>query len=230
MGVSTNWSTKPEPVGDSRWGFPRLSVLPAADLVSVGGDLEPSTIVSAYRHGVFPMETSALPGAMCWWSPDPRGVIPLDGLRVTRSMRQSARRYEVRVDTCFDRIIRGCADPSREDGWITEPMVAAYVRLHELRWAHSVEVFDRDGQLAGGLYGVKVDGFFAGESMFHLQRDASKVALMALVELMRDSRMSLLDVQWCTEHLASLGAIAIPRDEYFRRLAEALECSVGTGD
>ena len=179
-------------------------------------------MINAYRRGIFPMEATELPGVLAWWSPDPRGILPLDRLRVTRSMRQSAKRYEVRVDTCFERVIRACADPPREDGWISEAFIAAYTRLHELGWAHSVEVFDRDGQLAGGLYGVRVDGLFAGESMFHLQRDASKVALMALVDLMRTSGMPLLDVQWCTDHLASLGAIAIARQDYLARLAGAV--------
>ena len=137
-------------------------------------------------------------------------------------MRQSARRYEIRVDTCFAQVIRGCADPSRDDGWITEEFIAAYTRLHELGWAHSVEVFDRDGQLAGGLYGVRVDRLFAGESMFHVKRDASKVALMALVDLMRTSGMQLLDVQWCTPHLASLGAVELSRAEYLQRLNAAI--------
>ena len=220
-GVVTDWTTIPQPVEDSRWRFPLPSELPAGDLVTAGGDLEPSTVVNAYRRGLFPMAVTGRPGVLGWWSPDPRGVLPLDGLRVTRSTRQSARRYEVRIDTCFARVIRGCADPSREDGWIDEEFIAAYLRLHELGWTHSVEVFDRDGELAGGLYGVRIEGLFAGESMFHVQRDASKVALMALVDLMRASGMALLDVQWCTEHLASLGAMAIPREEYLARLAAA---------
>jgi leucyl/phenylalanyl-tRNA--protein transferase len=118
--------------------------------------------------------------------------------------------------------MRGCGDPSREDGWITPEFIAAYAALHELAWAHSIEVFDRQGALAGGLYGVRINGLFAGESMFHTQRDASKVALMALVELMRTSGMRLLDVQWKTEHLASLGAVEVPRADYLRRLADAL--------
>jgi leucyl/phenylalanyl-tRNA--protein transferase len=213
----------PQPVEDSRWYFPPPSELPDSDLVNLGGDLEPSTIINAYRRGIFPMETASLPGVIAWWSPDPRGVLPLDGLRITRSMRQSARRYEIRVDTCFPRVIRACADPSREDGWITEPFITAYTKLHALGWAHSIEAFDRDGQLAGGLYGVRVGGLFAGESMFHARRDASKVALMGLVDLMRTTGMTLLDIQWCTEHLASLGAVAIPRHEYFARLETALQ-------
>ena len=193
---------------------------------AVGGDLEPSTVVNAYRRGIFPMEVAGLPGVLGWWSPDPRGILPLDRLRVTRSMRQSARRYEVRVDTCFPGVIRACADPSREDGWINEDFIAAYTRLHELGWAHSVEVFDREWRACGGLYGVRIDGLFAGESMFHRQRDASKVALMALVDLMRASGMTLLDVQWCTDHLASLGAVAIPRQEYLSRLADSIGTAV----
>jgi leucyl/phenylalanyl-tRNA---protein transferase len=218
----TDWATKPTPVGDSRWRLPTAPELPDGDLVSIGGDLQPSTVISAYRRGIFPMEVAGLPGELGWWSPDPRGILPLERLRVTRSMRRSARRYEIRIDTCFVRVVRGCADPSREDGWISEDFVTAYTRLHELGWAHSVEVFDREGQLAGGLYGVRIDGLFAGESMFHLEPDASKVALMALVDLMRTSGMPLLDVQWCTDHLASLGAVAISRQEYIAKLADAV--------
>jgi leucyl/phenylalanyl-tRNA--protein transferase len=217
----TDWATEPQAVEKSQWRFPPPSEWPDGDLIGVGGDLQPASIIDAYRCGIFPMEVSGLEGVLGWWSPDPRGILPLDGLRVTRSMRQSARRYDVRVDTSFERIVRGCADPSREDGWINEDVVTAYARLHELGWAHSVEVFERDGSLAGGLYGVRVDGLFVGESMFHVGRDASKVALMALVDLMRTSGMSLLDVQWCTEHLASLGAMAIPRQEYLARVVAA---------
>ena len=195
--------------------------MPEGDLVTLGGDLEPSTVITAYRRGIFPMEASSLPDVLAWWSPDPRGIVPLDGLRVTRSMRQSARQYEIRIDTCFEDVVRGCADPSRESGWITEDFIKAYVRLHELGWAHSVEVFSREGELVGGLYGVRIGGLFAGESMFHRKRDASKVALMALVDMMRTSGMALLDVQWCTEHLESLGAITIPREDYLARLGSA---------
>jgi leucyl/phenylalanyl-tRNA--protein transferase len=218
----TGWTTTPQPVEASQWHFPVTSALPDSDLVAVGGDLAPGTLVSAYSRGIFPMDLTGMPGVHGWWSPDPRGIIPLDGLRVTKSMRQSAKRYEVRFDTCFLDVIRACADPSREDGWITEDFITAYTRLHAMGWAHSVEVFDRSGVLAGGLYGVRVGGLFAGESMFHRQRDASKVALMALVGVMRASSMMLLDVQWPTDHLASLGAVAIPRGEYFNRLADAI--------
>jgi leucyl/phenylalanyl-tRNA--protein transferase len=217
----TEWSTTPQAAGESLWSFPPPEKWPDSDLIAVGGDLEPATLVNAYRRGIFPMEVTALQGKLGWWSPELRGIVPLDGLRVTRSMRQSARRFEIRIDTCFAEVMRACADPSREDGWITGEFIDAYTRLHHRGWAHSVEVFDRQGQLAGGLYGVRINGLFAGESMFHAQRDASKVALMALVQLMRDSGMQLLDVQWCTEHLASLGAVEVPRAQYLTGLAGA---------
>ena len=220
------WGATPQPVGKSRWRFAPHSRWPEGDLVELEADLEPSTVIDAYRRGLFPMGISELAGLLGWWSPNPRGILPLDGLRVTRSMRQSAKRYEIRVDTCFTRVMQGCADPSREGGWITREITEAYTRLHELGWAHSIEVFDRSGRLAGGLYGVRVDGFFSGESMFHVERDASKVALMALVDLMRSTGMTLLDVQWCSEHLASLGAIAIPRSAYLSRLAQAIATRV----
>ena len=218
----TVWSSRPRPVGDSRWRFPPPAEWPGGDIVAGGGDLAPPTLVAAYRQGLFPMVVDASEPVLGWWSPDPRGIVPLDGLRVTRSMRQSAKRYDVRVDTCFAEVIRACGDPSRESGWITSDFVEAFTAMHELGWAHSVEAFDRSGRLAGGLYGVRINGLFAGESMFYRQRDASKVALMALVDLMRDTGMTLLDVQWRTDHLASLGAIEVTRAQYLGLLAEAL--------
>ncbi|HYM22261.1 MAG TPA: leucyl/phenylalanyl-tRNA--protein transferase, partial [Vicinamibacterales bacterium] len=211
----------PQPVAPTRWRFQPPSEWSDEDLVNLGADLEPSTLIAGYRLGVFPMEVSGLPGVLGWWSPTPRGILPLDGLRVTKSMKQSAKKFEIRVDTCFTPVMRACADPSRESGWITDEFIRAYSRLHELGWAHSIEVFDRAGTLAGGLYGVRIGRMFAGESMFFKQRDASKVALMALVDLMKNSGMTLLDVQWRTEHLATLGAIEIPRANYLALVAEA---------
>lgn len=187
-----------------------------------GADLEPDTLIDAYGRGLFPMRVGGLPDTLGWWSPDPRGIIPLDGVRVTKSLAQSMKKYEVRVDTCFEQVMLGCADPRRPDGWITREFIDAYIRLHALGWAHSIEVFDREGALAGGLYGVRIHRFFAGESMFHHQRDASKTALVALVRLMIESGMDLLDTQWLTDHLASLGGVEIPRREYLRRLASAI--------
>jgi leucyl/phenylalanyl-tRNA--protein transferase len=218
----TEWSSRQAPVGPTRWRFPPPSEWPDDDLITLGGDLEPSTLVAAYRRGIFPMEPKSLEGVIGWWSPNPRGVIPLDGLRVTQSLRRSAKQFETRIDTCFVDVMRGCGNPARKDGWINEDFVKAYTRLHELGYAHSIEVFGRDGVLAGGLYGVRIDGLFAGESMFHVRRDASKVALLALVQAMNERGMTLLDVQWRTEHLASLGAIEISRDDYLERLAAAL--------
>lgn len=194
-------------------------------MVGLGADLEPATLLAAYRSGMFPMPTRA-GGPLAWWSPDPRGVLPLDGVRVTRSLRRSLQRYDVRIDTAFEGVVRACADPGRDHGWITEDFVAAYVRLHELGWAHSVEAWTPEGELAGGLYGVAIGGFFAGESMFHHRTDASKVALVRLVELLSTGGATLLDVQWNTEHLESLGAVEVPRGEYLRRLAAAVDAPV----
>ena len=221
-----SWEAAPQPVGKSRWRLPPASEWPDTDLLALGADLEPSTVIDAYRRGTFPMGVSELGDRLGWWSPNPRGILPVDGLRVTRSMRQSAKRFEVRIDTCFETVIRACGDPSRESGWISEDFISAYTAMHGLGWAHSVEVFDREGTLAGGLYGVRINGLFAGESMFYLQRDASKVALMALVDVMRRSEMTLLDVQWRTDHLQSLGAIDVTRAEYLKLLAEALQTAV----
>ncbi|MEY2423498.1 MAG: leucyl/phenylalanyl-tRNA---protein transferase [Acidimicrobiaceae bacterium] len=164
---------------------------------------------------------------IAWWSPDPRGVIPLGGLHVSRSLRRSRRRYEVRIDSAFEQVIDTCADPSRPGRWISAGVRDAYVRLHELGWAHSVESWSLDdGTLAGGLYGVAVGGLFAGESMFHHTTDASKVALVELVERMQADGTGgaghLLDVQWLTPHLESLGAIEVSRLDYLRRLDVAL--------
>ncbi|SDS76143.1 leucyl/phenylalanyl-tRNA--protein transferase [Nocardioides scoriae] len=205
------------------WAFPPADSV-ADDLVAVGADLAPGTLLAAYRQGLFPMALSELPGRMAWWSPDPRGVLPLERLRVSRSLRQSAAHFEVRVDSCFTEVVAGCADPSRDGGWIDDEIAAAYVELHRLGWAHSVEAW-RDGELAGGLYGVAVGGLFAGESMFARVRDASKVALVGLVGLLRDAHAEerLLDTQWLTPHLGTLGVLEVPRSTYLRQLRRALE-------
>lgn len=219
----TDWHTRPHPVSPTRWAFRPPERWPAHDLVAAGGDLEPSTLIGAYRMGLFPMQLEGDAGEeplLGWWSPDPRGVLPLDRLRVTRSLRQSRKHFSVRIDTCFEAVIRACGNPDRPHGWINEAFITAYTRLHELGYAHSIEVFDDQGQLAGGLYGIKLGGLFAGESMFSARRDASKVALVALVEQMQASDMPLLDVQWCTPHLATLGVIEIPRTEYLAQLAD----------
>ncbi len=212
----------------TRWVLP-VPVPGDGETIGVGGDLAPGTLLAAYRAGLFPLPSDLGPGIPSWWSPDPRAVLPLDGLRVTRSLRQSARRYEIRVDTAFEEVVAGCADPRRPDGWIDDHFAAAYAELHRLGWAHSVETW-LDGALVGGLYGVAIGGLFAGESMFHRARDASKAALVALVRLLDDGTPGrLLDVQWQTEHLASLGTVEIAREEYLARLKAALELEPPAG-
>ncbi len=190
------------------------------DVVAVGGDLEAGTILQGYRKGLFPMHLQD--GSLAWWSPVERTILPLDGLRITRSLAQSTRRYRVTVEEDFGGVIEGCADPSREHGWITDEIVRAYTDLHGLGWAHSIEVWDDEGQLVGGLYGVAIGGLFCGESMFHRARDASKVALVHLVVLMNEGGGRMIDVQWQNPHLESMGAVVIGRDEYLRRLPEAM--------
>jgi leucyl/phenylalanyl-tRNA--protein transferase len=204
----------------SRWAFPPASAADEDGIVGLGADLAPGTLLAAYRQGVFPMHLQRR--HLAWWSPDPRGILPLDGLRISRSLAKSTRRYEIRVDTAFEAVVDGCADPSRVGGWINPDIRRAYVDLHRLGWAHSVETWTTDGALVGGLYGVAIGGLFAGESMFHRERDASKVALVALVERLRAGGGSLLDIQWATPHLMSLGAVAVPRVRYLELLAEAL--------
>jgi leucyl/phenylalanyl-tRNA--protein transferase len=180
-------------------------------------------VLAAYRSGLFPMPIRAgRRDVLAWWSPDPRGIIPLDGLVVSRSLRRSCARYTVTFDLAFEAVIDACADPSRTGRWINDEIRDAYVRLHHEGWAHSVETWSADGSLAGGLYGVAIGGLFAGESMFHHERDASKVALVMLVGALRGHEDAMLDVQWLTPHLQSLGAIEIPRAEYLARLPAAL--------
>jgi leucyl/phenylalanyl-tRNA--protein transferase len=201
------------------------------EIAGVGADLAPGTLLAAYRQGLFPMRLQARGplglGPLGWWSPDPRGILPLDGLHVSRSLRRSQRRFEIRVDTAFVDVMRGCADPKRPHGWIDKKFIAAYAELHELGWAHSVETWQvsDDGRdaLVGGLYGLAIGGLFAAESKFHRATDASKVAVVALVDLMRVGGGTLLDVQWTTPHLESLGAVDVPRAKYLELVAMAVE-------
>ena len=203
--------------------FGEASTWPNQDLIGISEEFDAHITVEAYAAGVFPMPVDDVMG---WWSPMERGVLPLDALRVRRSLRQSAKRYVTTVDAAFSDVLARCADPSREGAWIDERIATCYLQLHAAGIAHSVEVWTPDGVLAGGLYGVHIRGLFAGESMFHdpvVGRDASKVALVRLVEVLRGIDVALLDVQWLTGHLASLGAVEIPRDEYLRRLSDAID-------
>lgn len=210
----------------SRWVLPDPATAGDDDCIAIGGDLEPGTVLQAYRRGLFPMH---LPdgGPLGWWSPHRRGIIPLDGLRVPRSLRRSVRRYRTTVDRAFEAVVAGCADPHRPHGWITADIRDAYQELHALGWAHSVETW-HEGRLVGGLYGIAIGAAFFGESMFHRAVDASKVALVRLVDELRASDAGLLDVQWVTDHLASLGAIELDRDTYLDLLAKAVARPLST--
>ena len=208
----------------SRWQLDLGPATPGDDLVGVGADLEPGTLLTAYRAGLFPMglgqEGNEPTG---WWSPDPRGVLLPGHVRISRSLRRSLRHFDIRVDTAFSEVVAGCADPSRDGSWITPAITAAYTRLYELGWAHSVEAW-RDGELVGGLYGLALGGLFAGESMFHRATDASKCALAGLADLVFEDGDPdrIIDVQWATPHLASLGVSEISRDDYLARLERSL--------
>jgi len=188
-------------------------------LVAIGGDLEPGTLLAAYRMGLFPMPVPRR--RIGWFSPDPRGILPLDQLVISRSLRRSLRRYTVSRNEAFTEVVTNCADPRRPSGWIDRSIIDAYTTLHQLGWAHSIEVWD-DDRLVGGLYGVRIHGFFAGESMFHHATDASKVALVHLVDWLNNSHGKLLDVQWTTDHLISLGAVDIARHDYLQLLKDAV--------
>lgn len=204
------------------WEFPPPTRFhPADDLVATGADLEPGTILTAYRLGIFPMPIGGRRAPMAWFSPVRRGVLRPGDFHVSRSLAKSARRFEIRVDTACAEVIDRCADPRRPSGWIDAQIRAAYLRLHELGWVHSIETW-RDGRLVGGLYGVAIGGLFAGESMFHDETDASKAALLGLVRLLDDGRDRLVDTQWQTPHLATLGVAEVSRDEYLRLLPTVL--------
>jgi leucyl/phenylalanyl-tRNA--protein transferase len=188
-------------------------------LVAMGGDLRPERLLQAYRNGVFPWYDEGMP--VCWWSPDPRAIFELDGLHISRRLRRTLRagKFAVTVDRAFAAVIRGCAD--RPEGtWITADMIRAYETLHRLGHAHSIETW-QDGELAGGIYGVAIGGFFAGESMFTRRRDASKVALVHLVDRLHQRSFRLFDIQFVTDHTLRLGAVEIPRTQYLDRLHEA---------
>lgn len=211
----------PEALPPSGWDFPDPSAADPHGFVGVGADLEPATLIDAYRQGLFPMPAGDS-DLIAWWSPDPRGILELEELHVSRSLARSCRRHRVTVDRAFDDVITACAEIPRPDGWISPAISAAYRRLHRLGWAHSVESWSGD-DLVGGIYGVQVGGLFAGESMFHLAADGSKVALVGLVAALRRVGVVLFDVQWETRHLATLGVRSITRSEYLARLAAATE-------
>jgi leucyl/phenylalanyl-tRNA--protein transferase len=201
----------------------------ADGLVGVGGDLRPARLLEAYRRGIFPFFDATTP--VLWWSPDPRAIFELDGLHVSHRLARTIRsgKFRVTVNQCFEAVMRACGDLRPEGTWVTDDMVRGYTALHRLGHAHSVEVWHGDA-LAGGIYGVAIGGLFAGESMFHTITDASKVALVALVERLKKQGFALFDVQMKTGHTERLGAIEIPRTEYLRRLQEARGMDVKFAD
>lgn len=200
----------------SPWNFAPAAPVDDSGLVGVGADLAPGSVLAAYRSGMFPMPLEP-GGRMGWWSPDPRGVLPLDRLRVSRSLQRSMRGFRFSINTAFVDVIDECADPRRPHGWIDGQIRAAYLELHRLGWVHSVETW-QGGRLVGGLYGVSIGGLFAGESMFHRATDASKAALVHLAETLSDGGNRLIDVQWRTDHLATLGVVEWSRDAYMAAL------------
>ncbi len=200
---------------------------PDQDLIGYSDEFDPGTALMAYRCGVFPMplQNGIFHGEMGWWSPMERARLPLDEVRITRSLRKSAKRFTTTVDTAFLGVLDACADPSRPGAWIDERIKTAFTVLHHVGHVHSVETWDPSGRLVGGLYGLHLNGMFAGESMFHDPhhgRDASKVALLRLSVELRRVGVDLLDVQWLTPHLESMGAHAVPRMSYLQLLDEEL--------
>jgi len=202
---------------DCRFPDSRLALRQPNGLLAAGGSLDPDTLLDAYHQGIFPWYSEDQP--LLWWSPDPRAVLFPEHLRISRSLRKTIRsgRFNVSADRAFDRIIDACAAPRRDDDsggtWITAAIRSAYTHLHQLGYAHSIEVWE-NGELAGGLYGVALGRVFFGESMFHHQRDASKVALVHLVQHLQAQGFRLIDCQQATPHLESLGATTIPRQQF----------------
>lgn len=211
----------PQPVGPSPWRIPDPAAADdaAGGVVGFGADLKPATLVDAYRRGIFPWPHPGV--ALPWFSPDPRAVLALDGVRVSHSLTRRLHRcgWHTTVDAAFEQVVSACAArPPGEGTWITAEMRRAYVRLWRLGWAHSLEVWDGD-RLVGGIYGVAVGGCFTGESMFHRATDASKVALVDLVDRWREAGGVLVDAQLPTPHLTRMGAVEVPREQFLARLA-----------
>jgi leucyl/phenylalanyl-tRNA--protein transferase len=213
--------------------FPPADQADPDGLLAIGGRLTPQWLLDAYQHGIFPWPQADIDDPMLWWSPDPRAIIEFERFRVPRRLLRtcSAGKFEVTCDRDFSGVIHGCATSAGRVGatWLTPRMIQAYTRLHELGHAHSVEAWHQ-GILAGGTYGVAIGGLFAAESMFYRVSDASKVALVFLVNHLKARHYELLDIQQLTAHTARFGAIDIPRSEYLRRLTNAVRQPVTFGD
>jgi leucyl/phenylalanyl-tRNA--protein transferase len=220
LDIDTRLVRQPRPVEPSRFRFPDPRQAPRDGFVAHGGDLAPGTVLEAYANGIFPWPHQDVDEL--WFSPDPRAVIPIAGLHVARRLARRLRqgRLALSIDRAFEEVVSACA--ARPEGtWITPGYRRAYAALHESGWAHSFEVWS-GGDLAGGLYGIAVGGLFGAESMFHRARDASKVAMAAMWQHMAERIFAVIDVQLLTPHLARMGAIEIPREEYLRMVERAV--------
>ncbi len=216
----------PEPVPPSSWVLPEPADADEDGVLGVGADLQPSTLVDAYRRGIFPWPHGE--GPLPWFSPDPRGVLRPGEFTISRSFRRTLRTcgWTTTVDKAFPEVVDACGQTRAQEGtWITADMARAYHRLHRLGWAHSLEVWDGD-ELVGGVYGVQSGAVFTGESMFHTKTGASKVALLDLLSRLKEADGVLLDVQLTTDHLASLGAVDVPRSEFLELLSRVRDRDV----
>jgi leucyl/phenylalanyl-tRNA--protein transferase len=189
-------------------------------LTNFGSNWDSETLISAYRVGLFPMpyEIGGKESAIGWWSPKSRAIFYPGQIYVSTSLKSAVKKFSVTVNQDFEAVLRACGNPDRESGWINENVISAFTALHQMGVAHSIEVWDNEGRLAGGLYGIELGGVFAGESMFHATKNASKVALVHLGELLNDGSGRIIDTQWMTSHLESMGAKPIDRGEYCRLL------------
>jgi leucyl/phenylalanyl-tRNA--protein transferase len=210
------------PILNERPWFPDPRTARPDGLLAVGGDLSVERLLLGYKAGVFPWTVHPI----TWWSPDPRGIFELDQFHVSRSLARAMRKtlFRVTIDQGFDQVIKGCAAsaPGRRSTWITAPFIDAYTRLHSEGHAHSIECWSQD-RLVGGIYGVAIGGFFAGESMFHRASNASKVALFNLIEHLKRRRFVLFDIQMLTPITIQMGGVTISRNQYLKRLAAAIE-------
>ena len=214
----------PTPLDASVWDFPTPEQMPKDDLVTLGADLKPETLIESYKHGIFPMHLQIEnKREIGWWSPQQRGILPLDKINISSSLKKSMKKYFVTFDQDFDAVIEGCGDDKRPKGWINKDIKIAYKKLFDLGYVHSVEVWNKKDELVGGLYGVEVNGLFAGESMFHKETDASKTAMVYLVNQLKEAGGErIFDVQWQTPHLKSMGVIKINRAKYISLLPEVM--------
>lgn len=214
----------PTPLDASVWDFPAPEQMPKDDLVTLGADLKPETLIDSYKHGIFPMHLQIEnKREIGWWSPQQRGILPLDKINISSSLKKSMKKYFVTFDQDFDAVIEGCGDDKRPKGWINKDIKIAYKKLFDLGYVHSVEVWNKKDELVGGLYGVEVNGLFAGESMFHKETDASKTAMVYLVNQLKEAGGErIFDVQWQTPHLKSMGVIKISRAKYISLLPEVM--------